>query len=1121
MDGLDEDELQKRRKVHRLSGVTVARFSQHYDDHGDLLKTQSPAPTFDKKLRYSREAHVSKPCHWKPKKSSGPEMYDAALQAALIGPSYDKHAQFDKTTRDAIVQTKAIPKEVPVQISTRDAKVQCTIEVKPVVVEKLVAAPALPAVPTNNYDDLRQMLQGMKQGKCPGTHIPDGMVQQVAAALAELAVLLKALAKRSDIIDGKEDDIMRELVKKGGSNISESTIQHILKILKEIHEFMRRFKNFDDSKLIDFMNARINQLQVIIQELKKDHAEILRAIESNKQPISTAQLPEQWMMDVHGFLREILSILKITSVEDTTYMEPIKIEFFANCTCSELVQRTLKDPKYGQRNFIPGLCQRCINDHRGREFLKNLNLPVPTKIEIINLMGNTISSIMDNETPRVKVLMAEFRRVTPEWKNEEYQICLEALFHLSLIWDRQECAQYLVTVLNIPEMYMKIAANRRVFNICDFIKSSAEAQNPEVLRDLLKSLGEREKIIVINSPAIYENRRTLSLFEAARRGDVKCFEILVDQGAELDLLENGERSILHELVCLSDIKDELDSAALWEQTLYNMLDVIYNKTSKWWERYYGKSEYNDGTSASRKSALQYLFLHVRDKNGLNVMEYAGEHATRYMMKYIINNPPFLFYPDPFGLGYHSGEVGYLMTGIDSCTLPGGISVLERIMRRKPRDAGPVLRLEPFYSLIQDKWARYKPFYFILLIAYLAYMAIFTACAFTRPSPNENTYSEMYSTREDTARLIGEIFCLVCLPLFLYGEFRDIYRGRWRIPPIADYFGIFRGLNILFVIFAIVLLILRCLANDNEDAIFSVCLLIGWTNATQFLAAWKSTGIFPIAMSKVIRNNFFYRFFPTYIIILLALSSSTFVNYQFAPTIVDPYTNETFLMTPFTLFKMSFALQNADHVGDARVPVMGYLLFIVFVCIGIILMFYLLLAMMADTFRSTVKILLREWIHIRLQFSMYIETRLPAVFQISYEPDGNNKSSILGDPKLRYVLKIERRRNKNGGVVETPEMAVLIPREDPPIPERIGDAKKPLVDLEDVYRKNGKGRMLPGKVKPHTDLTIIDLTRLAETNRDLMTTYESLGTLDIIPSGKTVLHGAYGTGKGTPKNTTEL
>ena len=59
-----EDSL-KSKKIHKLSSVAFARFPSHYEDN-TLRKTQPPAGTTAKRLRYGREADRAY-CHWKPK----------------------------------------------------------------------------------------------------------------------------------------------------------------------------------------------------------------------------------------------------------------------------------------------------------------------------------------------------------------------------------------------------------------------------------------------------------------------------------------------------------------------------------------------------------------------------------------------------------------------------------------------------------------------------------------------------------------------------------------------------------------------------------------------------------------------------------------------------------------------------------------------------------------------------------------------------------------------------------------------------------------------------------------------------------------------------------------------
>ena len=85
---------------------------------------------------------------------------------------------------------------------------------------------------------------------------------------------------------------------------------------------------------------------------------------------------------------------------------------------------------------------------------------------------------------------------------------------------------------------------------------------------------------------------------------------------------------------------------------------------------------------------------------------------------------------------------------------------------------------------------------------------------------------MYPNSEDYIRLVGEIFVLLCLPLFLYGEVRDGIRNGWVWPEPWLRTGLFRITNICFFILTVIAFIMRLAITKDEEIVLSLALLIG-------------------------------------------------------------------------------------------------------------------------------------------------------------------------------------------------------------------------------------------------------------------------------------------------------
>ena len=85
---------------------------------------------------------------------------------------------------------------------------------------------------------------------------------------------------------------------------------------------------------------------------------------------------------------------------------------------------------------------------------------------------------------------------------------------------------------------------------------------------------------------------------------------------------------------------------------------------------------------------------------------------------------------------------------------------------------------------------------------------------------------MYENSEDYIRLVGEIFILLCLPLFLYGEIRDAIRNGWVWPEPWLRTGLFRITNMCFFILTLTAFIMRLAITKDEEIVLSLALLIG-------------------------------------------------------------------------------------------------------------------------------------------------------------------------------------------------------------------------------------------------------------------------------------------------------
>ena len=226
------EELRKSKKVHSNSSVAFARFPEHYNETVVTHVNQSPGPTFTRSFRYGKEAK-KRECHdWKRRPTSS--FTDRAIQCCLKVDQRNTTVQCMPPTREMNVQTHKFTAEfLPVKHETKDKGLQCTRKVE------------------NNYDDLLALIKGLKNGPSPGAHTPEGLLQQVGSSLAELLAQLRKVHRQTDVIDGKEDELLAEVrkLKVGGPDISldqaERLLEEILRLLHQMttsadHEALRK-----------------------------------------------------------------------------------------------------------------------------------------------------------------------------------------------------------------------------------------------------------------------------------------------------------------------------------------------------------------------------------------------------------------------------------------------------------------------------------------------------------------------------------------------------------------------------------------------------------------------------------------------------------------------------------------------------------------------------------------------------------------------------------------------------------------------------------------------------------------------------------------------------------------
>ena len=618
---------------------------------------------------------------------------------------------------------------------------------------------------------------------------------------------------------------------------------------------------------------------------------------------------------------------------------------------------------------------------------------------------------------------------TGQWQGREYQRTFEALFHLSLLRCSKKCSLTLASFVDVKMMLKSMSGEEHRYAFPDYVRDAVKSQNVDVLKKLFENMEEATKKTVVNSPLVEKGVKIFPMFEAVRQGDVEAFRYLVVSGASLDVVED-DRSVIHELIWVTHTRLETPKFSEWNKAMVGILGVIYEFAGSWWERQMLHADWTGCTESSRVNALRYLFS-LQNHSGLNPLQFAARYGTPDIIKKIVCSVPYEFTPDPLEFGHDNGFKGYIVDQIESRLARTNHSVLERMILRDPMDGARVMAIEPFRSMINDKWKRFRIFYGIWFIMYFCYMLVFTVCAINRPV-NATSLSDMYKARNDFARLAGEIFIIVCLPLFFYGEIRDLFRMGWVTPRPWLWVGTFRITNFFFVLACIAVVVLRLLANPGEDIALAIALLFGWINTLEFLGASKRCGMFAIVTHRAFVGDIVLRFFIVWVLALAGTSTATFVAYQASPhQILPDFPNGTFWNTPYSLTKVTFALLDADYATQARDSAFGIIIFLAFIFIMNFLLFNLLIAMLVDTYTRTRKKVEASWMWTKASYALLMDRRLPNFLCITYEDNQGQGLASVAPTVLRYLTRLDRRRNRDGSIMDLTEHVVLVPNDDSP------------------------------------------------------------------------------------------
>ena len=800
----------------------------------------------------------------------------------------------------------------------------------------------------------------------------------------------------------------------------------------------------DVDKSIKELSQSVTHVSKYLSEIKRQMMQLKVEMERQIAPVSNTNSEEilATVKDIHALLLAKGTLPKPPALPREPYVGP--------CRCGDLrngIPKHRNTSSHSVNGFKETVdpCQKCLNDYRGTVFINLWDLPLPITPGLSAILGHIIECLEYDNHVQLSIALHNLTSQAQGWSDEAFTEFYLALFTVSLGWNNIRCPLIIANFLDINTLIET-----------QFGKHLRDQQTIlDVMGQLLCRLDPATRTASLTSPYL-----SGLLFNAVKCRNLVAFNFLVINKSPLDEVRGG-RSVLHEIAYQSYIHKE-DSEA--QQCLLKMLDMIYEHAGAWWEAQSraGPAEdttSNDSTSENESSsdselsstttaatardspspptgptsrteigedfkinALRYLFS-TKDEKGMSPLQYAVGCASVGIIEKMLSELPYKCVPDPMEYTFDTHRQCFVVDDIDGSTAQRGVSALDIILTRPPKESSKLLSTEPFKSMINDRWNRYYVFGWLWLFIYLFYMAVYTACAIHRPV-GKGVLADMYKTGSDKARAVGEVFVLLGLVGFVYAEIRDIWRLGWVWPWPWTFSGLPRLINFSFFVLTITALALRLLQNEGEDIPLSLALILGWMNAGYFLVLWKEARLIPLILHTIVMKDFCAKFFWLFALAFVATSSATVCVYQNSIEHIDGLDGQDIWGMPFVLYQFIFGLGDTAYSGQARNAGIGYTLFLFHIGFMGLILVNILVAMVIYTYMMMKKeeVALNLWL--KAWMVQLLDRRLVPGLSVKYHRS-TGCIDRLHQGHVRYQLRFSLRKDTQGQMTEVQEHLVMI------------------------------------------------------------------------------------------------
>lgn len=526
----------------------------------------------------------------------------------------------------------------------------------------------------------------------------------------------------------------------------------------------------------------------------------------------------------------------------------------------------------------------------------------------------------------------------------------------------------------------------------------------------------------------------LPLTIAALTFNKGMFDLLLNAGAELDGINRLGDNVCHSLIRYG---------YLYPEKMDDVLEMC--------------GKINEDPAPGARAELRKLKKKVwlmENREGLNPLQLAASLGLHQVFCFIMDLEAYCFENSKDGLFdikvYDVTEIDAISSmtseevkGVNGNGQSG--STAENLSRRKlPEDTDPcqrsvlmmLLELEPATAfqfilfsptrrIVSHKWAAYRNVFYPWWILHSVFMFFLTWYCVERSKQLPNDAARFNVSRppvfekripQDTfLTAYGIIGAIVALFYILLEIVRSVIRHmQWTLNSFRNPYsnGWFRVMFLSFGMCLIVDFIVSISAEQYENYLLIIALILGWFLTIFFLRAIRPFSFFTVLIQNVLIGDVF-RFFVILGIEVLAFSTAMFMVLQ-GSTATDDSNFLNFWRVLFSMFTLMIGVGDLAPIYETRYPGLCIVIFIGFAVMTTILMVNALIAMMGRTCMELVENVGnirshdRHWTLQKLSVILFIESILPKSFIFQ-----------VGNPLLRsrYNNNIHRRKEMKRFVLE--------------------------------------------------------------------------------------------------------